>query len=385
MISRSEPAAPAGGWPDPGGARASDRASDRADPALGFQEALQAGLIGLSQEPLNCEVPPPLLGDDVTPTSRFFRRNHFPIPDINAASWRLRIGGLVRRHVSYSLDELKSVGSVSVTAVLECAGNGRNLYAPAAPGEQWSLGAVGNAKWTGVPLADVLETAGLLPGATEVVFRGADRGTVNDSRQPIAFERSLHVANARRAGALLAFAMNDEPLLPRHGYPVRLIVPGDYAVASVKWLTDVTVTSEPFDGFFQAQHYVFEWPRDGTVVRQPVSALRVRALITEPASGDRLPDRAFTVRGVAWSGAAPVTRVMVSVSDGPWRPARLAGKPGPHSWQRWELPVRPAASGEVTIRARATDRAGHTQPVQPEWNRLGYGGNFIHEVTVRLQ
>jgi DMSO/TMAO reductase YedYZ molybdopterin-dependent catalytic subunit len=374
MISRSEPAAPAGDWP-----------SDRADPARGFQEALQAGLIGLSQEPLNCEVPLRLLDDDVTPTSRFFRRNHFPIPDIDATDWRLRIGGLVRRHVSYSLDELKSVGSVSVTAVLECAGNGRNLYAPAVEGEQWSLGAVGNAKWTGVPLADVLETAGVLPGAVEVVFRGADRGAVNDSRQPIAFERSLQVADLRLAGALLAFAMNDEPLLPRHGYPVRLIVPGDYAVASVKWLTDVTLTDEPFDGFFQAQHYVFEWPRDGTVVRQPVSDLRVRALITAPASGDRLPDNAFTVRGLAWSGAAPVTQVMVSVAEGQWRPARLVGQPGPHSWQRWELRVQPATSGEVIIRARATDRAGRTQPVQPEWNRLGYGGNFIHEVTVRLQ
>jgi DMSO/TMAO reductase YedYZ molybdopterin-dependent catalytic subunit len=330
-------------------------------------------------------VPPPLLDDDVTPTSRFFRRNHFPIPDIDGTDWRLRIGGLVRRHVSYSLDELKSMGSVSVTAVLECAGNGRRLYAPAAPGEQWSLGAVGNAKWTGVPLADVLETAGVLPGAMVVVFRGADRGTVSDLRQPIAFERSMQVADARLAGALLAFAMNDEPLLPRHGYPLRLIVPGDYAVASVKWLTDVTVTDEPFAGFFQAQHYVFEWPRDGIVVREPVSGLRVRAIITAPASGDSMRDSAFTVRGLAWSGAAPVMRVMVSVADGQWRAARLVGQPGPHSWQRWELPVRPAAPGEVTIRARATDRAGRTQPVQPEWNRLGYGGNFIHEVTVRLR
>jgi DMSO/TMAO reductase YedYZ molybdopterin-dependent catalytic subunit len=356
-----------------------------ADPQQVWREALRAGLVGLSQDPLNCEVPPALLDGELTPTSRFFRRNHFGIPLLDAGTWRLEVGGLVRRRMSLDLDELKRFGSVSTVAVLECAGNGRSRYAPAVQGEQWGLGAVGNARWTGVRLADVLDAAGIQRGAAEVVFRGADQGTVSGSAATIAFERSLSVAEARYCGALLAFAMNDEPLPACHGYPVRLVVPGRYAVASVKWLTEITVTSTRFDGFFQAEHYVFEWPRDGEVVRQPVADPQVRALITAPATGDELPRGAFQVRGIAWSGAAPVTLVEVSVAGRQWQPATLVGKPGPHSWQRWELPVQPVGPGEVTVRARATDRAGRTQPDQPEWNRLGYGGNFIHEVSVLLR
>lgn len=356
-----------------------------ADPARNWQEALRAGLVGLSQEPLNCEAPPALLDGDLTPASRFFRRNHFPVPEIDANAWRLEITGLVRRPQSLGMDELMRFGTVSMVAVLECAGNGRNLYKPAVNGGQWGLGAVGNALWIGVRLADVLAAADIQRGAVEVVFQGADRGTVGGSPETIAFERSLSVADARYSGALLAFAMNDEPLPVRHGYPLRLIVPGKYAVASVKWLTSITVTDKPFKGFFQAGHYMFEWPRGGTVVRQPVAEPAVRALITAPATGEQLPLGTFMIRGIAWSGAAPVTRVMVSLADGDWQPARLVGKPGPHSWRRWELPVPSAGPGELTIRARATDGAGRTQPVQPEWNRLGYGGNFIHKISVCLR
>ncbi len=356
-----------------------------ADPQLGWQEAIQAGLVGLSREPLNCEAPPELLNADVTPTSQFFRRNHFGIPQLDGSAWRLEVGGLVRRPLRLSLDELKELRRVSTVAVLECAGNGRTLFSPSAEGEQWGLGAVGNAKWTGVPLADVLDAAGVLPEAVEAVFKGADRGTANRSRETIAFERSLSVADAKNSGALLAFAMNDEPLPTRHGYPVRLLVPGKYAVASVKWLTHITFSSTPFDGFFQAEHYVFEWPRDGKVMRQPVAEPRVRALITAPATGDQLPQRAVNVRGVAWSGKAPVTQVMVSVAGGDWQRATLIGTPDRASWQRWECPVELARPGEVAIRARATDGAGRTQPAWPEWNRLGYGGNFIHEVIVRVE
>ncbi|HUZ57064.1 MAG TPA: sulfite oxidase [Streptosporangiaceae bacterium] len=356
-----------------------------ADPRQAWQEALRAGLAGLSQDPLNCEVPPALLDGEVTPTSRFFRRNHFAIPLLDASTWRLEVGGLVRRPMILGLDELKRFGPVSTVAVLECAGNGRSSYVPAVQGEQWGHGAVGNASWTGVRMADVLDAAGVQRGAAEVVFRGADQGPVSGSTETIAFERSLSVADARYSGALLAFAMNDEPLPACHGYPVRLVVPGKYAVASVKWLTDITVTSSRFDGFFQAEHYVFEWPRAGAVVRQPVADPRVRALITAPATGDRLPHAAFQIRGVAWSGAAPVTLVEVSVAGSQWQPATLVGKPGPHGWQHWELPVQPASPGEVIIRARATDGAGRTQQTQPEWNRLGYGGNFIHVVSVLLR
>jgi DMSO/TMAO reductase YedYZ molybdopterin-dependent catalytic subunit len=355
-----------------------------ADALRQWQEAMQAGLVGLSREPLNCEVPPELLDADVTPTSQFFRRNHFGIPQLDESNWRLQVGGLVRRPLCLSLADLMELRHVSVEAVLECAGNGRNLFSPPAEGEQWGLGAVGNARWTGVPLSDVLDAAGVLREAVDVIFRGADRGIANGSTETIAFERSLSVAEATHSPALLVFAMNDEPLPARHGYPVRLLVPGSYAVASVKWLTNIVVSGKPFDGLFQAHHYVFEWPRDGSVMREPVAEPQVRALITAPASGSQLPEGAVKVRGVAWSGKAPVTQVLVSVGGDEWQPATLVGTPDPASWQRWELPIRVTRPGNVAIRARAIDGAGRTQPVRPEWNRLGYGGNFIHEVIVRV-
>jgi DMSO/TMAO reductase YedYZ molybdopterin-dependent catalytic subunit len=357
----------------------------RVDPGLGWREAIRAGLVGLRQDPLNCEVPPELLDAEPTPTSQFFRRNHFGIPELDPAPWRLEIGGLVRHRLSLSLDELKRFGSVSTEAVLECAGNGRSSYAPAVEGEQWGSGAVGNATWTGVPLADVLDSAGIQPEAVDVVFRGADEGTVDGGTEPITFERSLSVAEATSSSVLLAYAMNNEPLPVWHGYPVRLVVPSKYAVASVKWLTSIAVIDKPFEGFFQAEHYVFEWQHGGSVVREPVADPGVRALITAPPSGSQLPSGQFTVRGVAWSGAAPVALVEVSVAGGQWQSATLVGNPGQHGWQRWELPLQSAGPGEQTIRARAADAAGRTQLVQPEWNRLGYGGNFIHEVSVLVR
>jgi len=359
-----------------------------AGPDIRWREALRAGLVGHSREPLNCETPPPLLGADVTPASRFFRRNHFPIPELDAGTWRLAIGGMVRSPLILSLAELRQFGSQSLEAVLECAGNGRTLFSPPAAGEPWGLGAVGSAKWTGVRLAEILDLAGIEPGASEVIFRGADRGPVDGSPEVIAFERSLTVGEAMQSGALLAYAMNGEPMSVTHGHPVRLVVPGLYAVASVKWLTGIIVTDQPFDGYFQSVHYVYEWERGGAAVREPVGAQRVRAMITEPGAGDEL-EGTFAVRGVAWSGAAPVTLVEVSLDGGPWRPADLAGEPGAHGWQQWELRVaagaRKGAQGELRIRARATDGAGRTQAGRPEWNRLGYGGNFIHEVRVRLR
>ena len=359
-------------------------ADSTADPEREQQLAAQAGLVVRNTEPLNCETPAPLLGEDVTPTARFYRRSHFPVPVLDHEAWRLGIRGLVREPLSLSLQQLTQLPAQTAVVTLECAGNGRSLFRPAAEGEQWGLGAVSTAEWTGVRLADVLHRAGIRGGAREVIFGGADRGPVNGSAVPVRFERSLPLADALDSGALLAYAMNGQPLPARHGAPLRLIVPGWYAVASVKWLTDVEVVPEPFDGYFQASHYVYEWSRDGRTVREPVRLQQVRALITSPAAGQEAARDGLVVRGVAWSGAAPIARVEVSVAGGLWRQARLAGAPAPHGWQRWELLVAGLERGETVIRARAADLAGRRQPEVPEWNRLGYAANFIHEVRVRL-
>ena len=345
--------------------------------------AARAGLVVHQAEALNCETPPGDLGEDLTPTVRFYRRSHFPIPVLDPAAWRLGVGGMVHRPLSLSLPELIRLPAETLAVTLECAGNGRALQRPPAPGVQWGPGAVGTAEWTGPRLADVLARAGIRPGACEVIFGGADQGQAADgSPRSIRFERSLPVRDALESGALLAYAMNGQPLPVRHGYPLRLVVPGWYAVASVKWLTDIRVVAEPFDGFFQAVHYVYDWDRGGHGAPEPVREMQVRALITRPCAGQELPAGGVIVRGVAWSGAAPVARVEVSVAGGPWHKARLVGAPAAHGWQQWEFLASGLRPGETTIRARAADLAGRVQPERPEWNRLGYGVNVIHEISV---
>jgi DMSO/TMAO reductase YedYZ molybdopterin-dependent catalytic subunit len=370
---------------NPAPATWASRVVEVTDPERERRAAAQAGLVINGAEPLNCEVPVSLLGSEVTPTDRFYRRNHFPIPVLDAAAWRLSVSGLVDRALSLSLPELTQLPAQTAVITLECAGNARRMYQPPAPGEPWGFGAVSTAEWTGVPLTEVLRRAGLQPGAQEIIFGGADRGTIDGAPHPIHFERSLPVADVAESDALLAYAMNGQPLPPRHGYPLRLVVPGWYAVASVKWLSSIRVTDEPFGGFFQTERYMYE-RGSGTVVREPVRLQQVRALITRPGTGQELASGGgLVVRGKAWSGAAPVERVEVSVNHGAWQKARLVGVAAAHAWQQWEFLADGLAPGETSIRARAADLAGRIQPEQPEWNRRGYGGNFIHEVVVLVR
>jgi DMSO/TMAO reductase YedYZ molybdopterin-dependent catalytic subunit len=179
--------------------------------------------------------------------------------------------------------------------------------------------------------------------------------------------------------------MNGEPLPIQHGFPLRAIVPGWYAVTSVKWLTEIEVIDRPFTGHYQSDAYFYEWNRDGSVVREPVTLQRVRSLIVEPQTNQEVERGELAIRGVAWSGAAPIARVEVSIAGGPWQQAHLVGDRNRYSWQWWELITRIDGSGTTTIRARASDLAGGTQPERPEWNRLGYGNNAVQELSVRLR
>jgi DMSO/TMAO reductase YedYZ molybdopterin-dependent catalytic subunit len=344
---------------------------------------VEGGLVIHRAHPLNCETSlPALLGGVVMSNARFYVRNHFQIPLLESGEWRLEVGGLVDRPLRLGLRDLRTMRTQSLVVTLECAGNGRSLLQPRAEGEQWGLGAVSTAEWTGVPLVEVLDRAGLDPGACEVVFRGADRGTVDSSTTPVRFERSLAVADAGDSQAILAYAMNGEPLPVEHGHPVRLVVPGWYAMASVKWLTEIEVVDRPFSGHYQTAKYVYEWRRDGRVEREPVTLQQVRSLVIEPRPGEEIPTGDVAVRGMAWSGAAPLARVDVSVGGGPWQSARLVGDRHRHSWQWWELLTRIDEAGPTTVRARATDLAGRVQPERAEWNALGYGANAIHQVTI---
>ncbi len=356
------------------------------DPEEACQHAIDAGLVVHRAHPLNCETSiPALIGGVVMPNAHFYVRNHFQIPMLDPATWRLDVRGLVDRPLSLSLRELGNMRSETRVVTLECAGNGRSLLNPPVAGEKWNLGAVSTAEWTGVPLLEVLDRAGIKPEAREVLFRGADAGTVPGRTEPIRFERSLPLDDARGSEALLAYAMNGEPLPIQHGYPLRLVVPGWYAVTSIKWLTEIEVIDRAFSGQFQTDSYFYEWQRSGRVVRETVTLQRVRALITEPSADVEVDRGELAIRGVAWSGAAAIARVEVRVGGGAWQEARLVGERKRHGWQWWELITRIAQPGTTIVRARATDLAARTQPERAEWNRLGYGNNAIQEVPVHVR
>jgi anti-anti-sigma factor len=356
------------------------------DPEEACQQAMNAGMVVHRADPLNCETSiPALMGGVAMPNLRFYVRNHFQVPKLEPSSWRLKVVGLVERPLSLSLRDLVKMPSQAQFVTLECAGNGRSLLNPRVNGEQWNLGAVSTAEWTGVLLGEVLDRAGVKADAREVVFRGADSGKLDARSEPIHFERSLSINDAHGSEAQLAYAMNGEALPIQHGYPLRLIVPGWYAVASVKWLMEIEVTGGPLRAHYQTEKYVFEWQRGEQVVREPVSLQRVRSLITEPEPDSEVEQGELPVRGVAWSGAAPIARVEVRIDGGPWQEARLMGERKRHSWQGWELIARLERLGSVVISARATDMASRTQPDSPEWNRLGYGNNAIQKVRVDVR
>jgi DMSO/TMAO reductase YedYZ molybdopterin-dependent catalytic subunit len=355
------------------------------DPEEACQDAIDAGLVVHRAHPLNGEISiPALVGSVVMPNAHFYVRNHFHIPAVDQADWRLRVGGLVEQPLQVSLEDLRAMRAQTLVATLECAGNGRTLFDPPIAGEQWDLGAVSTAEWTGVPLEEVLDHARPRASAQTVLFRGADQGAVDGATSTIAFERSLSLDEARASGALLAYAMNGEPLPLQHGYPLRVIVPSWYAVASVKWLTAIELLGQPFAGHFQTEKYVYEREQDGRIGYEPVTLQRVRALITTPEPDARVAAGMLTVRGVAWSGAAPIARVDARVGDGAWQEAQLVGERRRHCWQWWELRTRVDVSGRITLRARATDLAGRTQPERAEWNRLGYGNNQQHAVPIAV-
>ena len=355
------------------------------DPEGACQQAIDAGLVVHRAHPLNCETSiPALIGGVVMPNARFYVRNHFQIPTLDTATFRLTVGGLVDRPMSLSVADLRQMPSRTLVVTLECAGNGRTGFNPPVDGEKWDLGAVSTAEWTGVPLVEVLDRAGIQANAREVVFRGTDGGTVEGHKEAIRFERSLRLDQTREAEALLVYAMNGEALPLQHGYPVRLIVPGWYAVASVKWLTEIEVIDRPFVGHYQTEKYQFEREQDGRVVREPVTLQRVRALITEPVRNQEVARGDLVIRGVAWSGAAPIERVEVSVGDKGWHEARLVSERKRYSWQWWEVATRVTEPGLINLSARATDLAGRTQPECAEWNRLGYGNNAIQQVPIRV-
>src|SRR4051812_45846908 len=275
-------------------------------------EQSRAALTMIHAMPFNAEAPREALVGDITPTELHYVRSNFALP---AHDGTLSIGGAVAHPSTITLDDLRAMPAVERAVTLECAGNGRLSVRPLPTGEPWGDYAVSTARWTGASLRHVLELAQPAADGIDVLFQGADHGPYHLSailadtdQQELTFERALPLRLAADPAAeiLIAYEMNGEPLRPDHGAPFRLIVPHWYAVASVKWLKRIDVLTEPYTGEFQTGHYIYEW---ADAPHEPVSLMRVRARIIDPAPGAVLPAGTYTVRGKAWSGSGPITNV----------------------------------------------------------------------------
>ena len=333
----------------------------------------------------NHGMPLETLQRDITPLGLHYLLIHYDIPFVDPGEWSLTIAGTVNALVTLSLEDLQRRPAVTMPVTMECAGNGRTMFSPRAISQPWGLEAVGTAEWTGTPLAPLLQEAGLRDDTVEVVFSGLDQGLEGGIVQR--YERSLTVAEALRDDVLIVHSVNGQPLPPQHGFPARLLVPGWYGMASVKWLSEITAVAEPFQGHQMVRSYVLRQHSEepGT----PLSRIAVRSLMTPPgipefASRRRhVPAGGCRVSGRAWSGNGPVERVEVSADLGrTWADAQVDPPPGPYAWQAWHYDWTPAITGETELWCRATDAAGSTQPLEPAWNLGGYAANAVQRVAV---
>lgn len=347
------------------------------------------GLIVREQDPLNLEMPFSALSGFITPNESFYVRCHFPIPEIAVSDWRLKVEGEVEAPFELDYAELLALESRTIAATLECAGNNRIFLEPKVKGVQWGLGAVGNARWTGVPLSAVLARARPKNGAIEVILEGADEGEVDKTPRPsgkISFSRSLPLGKACD-DVLLAYEMNGEKLTARHGFPLRAIVPGWYAMASIKWLRRLIVTSRPFNGYYQSLDYSF-WDRRGPLpALAPLREQQVKAEIAHPEEGAKVPaDSTIKVRGAAWSCNADITKVEISVDSGAtWREAQLLDSSVKNAWRLWEHDWQtPARPGKQKLLARATDSRGRVQPFEHDPDRGTYMINHVLQIEVEV-
>jgi DMSO/TMAO reductase YedYZ molybdopterin-dependent catalytic subunit len=329
-------------------------------------------------EPLLLEVSLPRLDAPITATP--FVRSHFGIP-VLADDHLVRVTGSVEHPFAVSVVDLKEMPRREVVTTLECAGNGRLGMTPLPSGEPWGEGAVSTMVFSGPSLRDLLERAVLRPDAVEVLAQGADSGLPDGSGHTIAFSRSLPLEKALHPDTILAFEMNGGPLPREHGGPVRMVVPGWYGVASVKWISRIEVRDTKFEGWFQSERYIYEYADD--LPAEPVTEMRLRALLVSPRDGAPIPRGPVRLGGWAWS-SAEVDRVEVSIDGGPWIAALLGAWLGPWAWRPFELTWDADRTGRHTLRARAIDKHGNVQPDWARFNKLGYGCNAIRTVVVEV-
>lgn len=344
-----------------------------------------------NHRPLNGEFAPHLLNDDITPTERHFVRNNGLVPqrakDQNPEGWTLTIDGEVQNTLKLTLDELKNMPSAIYQACIECGGNGRAHFDPPVRGNPWNRGAIGCSEWTGVPLRDLLQKAGLKDSAIYTGHYGEDP-PLGAAKH---FSRGIPIDKAMEKHTLVAYAMNGEPLAPLNGYPVRLVVPGWVGSASQKWLTRIWVRDQVHDSD-KMKGYAYrnpEYPvppgtRPPEEVMEILTTWQIKSMITRPAAetkagvGDKI-----AVRGHAWAGENSVDQVLISTDYGiNWKKAKLTQPANKYAWYHFDSEVSFEGKGYYEIWARAFDQNGDAQPFRQPWNPKGYMGNVIHRIPV---
>jgi DMSO/TMAO reductase YedYZ molybdopterin-dependent catalytic subunit len=357
---------------------------------LGQHSPRSVGLITRQKEPKVLETPTNQVDSFLTPTELFYVRSHSPAPKLSAESYRLQIGGAVRNPFSLTYQQLREMPAVTRLALLECAGNSRVFLVPQVPGAQWELGAAGNAEWTGIPLSALLERAGLEHDACEIVLEGPDRARPSEKpipAAPVAYARSLPRAKALQPEVLIAYQMNGHDLTEDHGYPVRAIVPGHYAMASVKWLTRIHAVKEPFKGYWQTSDYAYWDFAEGHPVRRPLGEMRVKSEIFRPAPYETVaPNQAYTVFGAAWAGETEVTEVLVSTDGGQtWAEAEFIDPVHRYAWRRWRFNwVTPKERGQCKLLSRAKAANGDFQPDKHDENYASYVIDHVLPIEITV-
>jgi DMSO/TMAO reductase YedYZ molybdopterin-dependent catalytic subunit len=352
-------------------------------------------LLKRAYRPPNYESPVSYFDTVITPNERFFVRWHLMnVPEIDAAEWRLAVGGAgASQQLLLTLEDLKhNFEPAEIVAVCQCAGNRRGLSGPHVPGVQWGYGAMGNARWKGARLKDVLARAGLKPEAIEIAFDGADRPPLDATPD---FLKSIPVWKALDENTLIAYEMNGAALPHLNGFPARIVVPGWTATYWMKKVTRIQALNQPLESFWMNTAYRIpkgKFPMIDRFVSQesetttPITEMVVNSLITNIADGQRFAAGApFVVKGLAWDGGYGIQRVEVSIDDGRvWQAAALGANPGRFSFMPWEFLFKPPKKGHLTVMARASNALGASQPDQLIFNGPGYHNNVIQNVAIEI-
>ncbi|MEI6414229.1 MAG: sulfite oxidase [Pseudomonadota bacterium] len=351
------------------------------------------GLVTLTDKPINAESPAHLLDDEITPTSQHFIRNHGTVPMGDAATWTLAIEGEVDNPLKLSIEDLKkNFKVVSAQLVIECGGNGRAFFNPPVKGGQWTVGAVGCAKWTGVRLADVLKAAKIRKTAIHTAHYSADAALDDPNKIPLS--RGIPIDKAMNPNTLIAFAMNDGPIHPQNGHPLRLVVPGWVGSSSQKWLTKIVLRDVVHDGpgmtkkSYRMPNRPLEPGEDApeAIFTRVIQAMPVKSLITSPKSRIEVAaGKPIEIRGHAWAGDNLVKEVEISIDFGAsWKKIHLAKPVNPYAWQHWKTEIAFPGPGYYEVWSRATDDKGNSQPLAVAWNPNGYMNNAMHRIAVKV-